>query len=129
MFSYLPPDIEMRLFMLEQNMQQLTCYHYRTCFRMADTEIVEEETTKLNGEDEVAEEAETATEQTKKKRKRKKKKKTGVVVFRDWWFSQFPGPFIRCAFPFVVNLWSSSSRCWFPRHGRRSFFVKSFRNV
>ena len=94
---------------------------------MADAEIVEEETTKLNGEDEVAEEAETATEQTKKKRKRKKKKKTGVVVFRDWWFAQFLGPFIRCAF--VVNLWSSSLRYWFPRHGGRSFFVKPFQNV
>ena len=63
--------------------------------RMADTETVEE-TTKLNGEDEVVEEVDPAAEQTKKKRKRKKKKKTGVVVFRRCWFAKYPKQFGRC---------------------------------
>ncbi|KAK2186173.1 hypothetical protein NP493_212g07026 [Ridgeia piscesae] len=49
---------------------------------MADTETVEE-TTKLNGEDEVVEEVDPAAEQTKKKRKRKKKKKTGGDTLED----------------------------------------------
>ena len=57
---------------------------------MADTEIVDEEKTKLNGEDEIADETEPAAEQTKKKRKRKKKNKTGVVIFCACSLAHFP---------------------------------------
>ena len=46
---------------------------------MDDTEIVDVEKTKLNGDDQIADETEPAAEQTKKKRQRKKKNKTGVV--------------------------------------------------
>ena len=56
---------------------------------MADTEIVDVEKTKLNGEDEIADETGPAAEQTKKKRKRKKKNKTGVVILHECRFAHY----------------------------------------